>query len=222
MKGFGTDEKALVRVLSDKDPLQIDAIRSAFNRLFGRSLIDDMRKETSGWFRAGLLQLGRGPLQADVHLLHEAMDGIGTKETVLNDVLLSRTNADMKAIKSAYAQTFRRSLEDVVKGDLSMKTERHFMLVLAANRAEETAPVDPRQVDDDVMQLYKATEGRMGTDEILVCSILTARNNDQIRAIAFAYKQKFRKDLDDVIKSVSYTQPENLLQPQYTIRVCLC
>lgn len=203
MKGFGTDEKALIRVLSDKDPLQIDAIRSAFNRLFGRNLIEDMRKETSSHFQKGLLQLGRGPLQADVHLLHEAMDGMGTKEVVLNDVLLSRSNADLKAIKSAYAQTFRRSLEDVVKGDLSMKTERHFMLVLAANRAEDSAPVNPQQVDDDVMKLYKATEGRMGTDEILVCSILSSRNNDQIRAIAHAYKQKFRKDLDDVIKSVS-------------------
>ena len=90
----------------------------------------------------------------------------------------------------------------MVKSDLSMKTERHFMLVLAANRAEDSVPVDQRQVDDDVMQLYKATEGKMGTDEILVCQILTSRNNDQIRAIAHAYKQKFRRDLEDVIKSV--------------------
>lgn len=204
MKGFGTDERALIRALSDKDPLQIESIRSTYNRLFGRNLIDDMRKETSGYFQKGLLQLARGPLQADIHLLREAMDGPGTKETILNDILLSRTNADLKAIKSAYAQTFRRNLDDVVKGELSMKTERHFMLVLAANRAEETTPVNPQQVDDDVMQLYKATEGRMGTDEILVCSILSSRNNDQIRAIAFSYKHKFRKDLEDVIKSVSY------------------
>jgi len=201
MKGFGTDEKALIRVLCDKDPLQIEAIKSAFNRAFKRNLIQDLKSETSRWFEMGLVQLARGPLQADVNLLFEAMDGPGTKEVVLNDVLLSRSNADLKAIKAAYSQTFRRNLEDAVKGDLSMKTERHFMLVLAANRAEDSAPVDPRQVDEDVVQLYKATEGRMGTDEILVCSILTSRNNDQIRAIAHSYKQKFRKDLDDVIKS---------------------
>lgn len=206
MKGFGTDEKALIRILCDKDPLQIEAIKSAFNRAFGRNLVQDMKKETSGWFQKGLIQLGQGPLHADANLLFEAMDGPGTKEVVLNDVLLSRSNADLKAIKSAYSQTFRRNLEDAVKGDLSMKTERHFMLVLAANRAEDSAPVNPQQVDDDVMQLYKATEGRMGTDEILVCSILTSRNNDQIRAIAHSYKQKFRKDFDDVIKSVSVPQ----------------
>jgi annexin A7/11 len=122
MKGFGTDEKTLIRVLCDKDPLQIEAIKSAFNRAFKRNLIQDLKSETSGWFEMGLVQLARGPLQADVNLLLEAMDGPGTKEVVLNDVLLSRSNADLKAIKAAYSQTFRRNLEDAVKGDLSMKT----------------------------------------------------------------------------------------------------
>lgn len=207
MKGFGTDEKTLIRVLADKDPNQIEYIRSAFERDFGRNLVEDMRKETSSWFQKTLMQLGRGPLQADVHLLHEAMNGPGTKEVVLNDVLLSRSNADIKAIKNAYYSTFKRSLEDVVKGDLSFKTERHFVIVLGANRAEDSAPVDQRQVDDDVLQLYKATEGKMGTDEILVCSILSQRNNDQIRAIGHAYKQKFKKDFESVIKSVSPIGP---------------
>lgn len=201
MKGFGTDEKALIHILSNKDPLQVDAIREAFSRNFSRTLTDDLKSETSGYFELGLLQLARGPLLADVYNLFDAMSGPGTNELLLNDVLLSRSNADLRAIKQAYYKTFRRSLEDAVKGDLSMKTERHFMMVLAANRAEDAAPVVPQQVDGDVMELYKATEGKMGTDEILVCSIFTSRNDNQLRAIAHAYKQRFNKDLESVVKS---------------------
>jgi annexin A7/11 len=201
MKGFGTDEKALIRILSNKDPLQIEALRSEYERTFSRRLVRDIEKETSGWFETGLVQLARGPLLTDVHLLHWSMSGPGTKEVVLNDVLLGRSNADIHAIKSTYKREFGRSLEDAVRGDLSMKTERHFMMVLAGKRAEDSAPVDPRQVDDDVMHLYKATEGKVGTDEILVCSILTHRNDNQIRAISHAYRQKFNKDLVRVIRS---------------------
>ncbi|GAO15501.1 uncharacterized protein UV8b_03017 [Ustilaginoidea virens] len=201
MKGFGTDEKALIRSLSSKDPLQIDLVRSTFDRTFRRNLIRDLKDETSGWLEQGLVQLAYGPLLSDVHNLYNAMAGPGTKEVVLNDILLGRSNADMKAIKGAYYQTFHRSLEDTVKGDLSMKTERHFLMVLAANRAEDAAPVVPRQIDDDVMQIYKATEGKMGTDELLVCHILSSRNDNQIRAIAHSYQQKFNRDLDKVIKS---------------------
>ncbi|XXG94763.1 hypothetical protein Hte_001021 [Hypoxylon texense] len=200
MKGFGTDEKTLIRVLSSKDPLQIEAIKSAYFRTFSRTLEKDIISETRGWFETGLVAIVRGPLLHDVHLLNSAMDGPGTKEKVLNDVLLSRSNADMRAIKSIYQHTFHRSLESDVKGDLSMKTERHFLIVLGANRAEDSAPVVPQAIDQDVMELYRATEGKVGTDEMMVCSILSTRNDNQIRAINHAYEQKFRRRLEDVIK----------------------
>jgi annexin A7/11 len=202
MKGFGTDEKTLIRVLSTKDAYQVDMLRKRYSDLFKqRALIKDIQSETSGWFEEGLCALVRGPLHQDVHLLENAMRGLGTKEKVLNDVLLGRSNADMRAIKDTYKSTFRRSLEADVKGDLSMKTERHFMMVLAANR-NENAPINPQQIDQDVMELYKATEGKTGTDELLVCNILTQRSDDQIREIARTYEAKFRKNLESVIKSV--------------------
>ena len=39
---------------------------------------------------------------------------------------------------------------------------------------------------------------------------MSSRNNDQLRAIAHAYKQKFRRDLEDVIKSVSLVAARDL------------
>jgi len=199
MKGFGTDEKALVRVLGTKDPLQVGVLRQTYNCRFSRHLLNDVQSETSGWFEEGLCAIIRGPLQQDVHLLYAAMDGPGTKEKVLNDVLLGRSNADMRAIKEMYQKTYHISLESAVKGDLSMKTERHFLMVLAANR-NESAPVIPQQIDQDVMDLYKATEGKAGTDELLVCNILTQRSDAQIRVIAHTYQQKFTQTLETVIK----------------------
>ncbi len=202
MKGFGTDERALIRILATKDALQATALRDAFHRLHRRDLVLDVKSETSGWFEAGLVALARGPLLNDVHLLREAMSGAGTKEKALNDVLLGRTNADMNAIKSEYHRVFRRRLEDDVKGDLSMKTERHFMIVLSAQRAEDSAPIVKADIDRDVTELYNATEGKVGTDEIKVCSILSQRNDNQIRAISYEYQQKFARNLEDVIRRV--------------------
>ncbi|KAL2019297.1 hypothetical protein VTK56DRAFT_9764 [Thermocarpiscus australiensis] len=200
MKGFGTNEKTLIRVLATKDPLQIATIRDAYLRLHRRDLVTDIKSETSGWLEAGLVALARGPLLNDVYLLHEAISGLGTKEKVLNDVLLGRSNADINAIKSEYQRTFHRRLEDDVRGDLSMKTERHFMIVLGAQRAEDAAPVVKAEIDRDVNDLYNATEGKIGTDEMKVCSILSTRNDNQIRAIAYEYQQKYARSLEDVIR----------------------
>lgn len=200
MKGFGTDEKALIRILADKDPLQIDAIRTAFQRAHNRDLIKDIQSETSRYFEDGLVALARGPLLHDVHLLREAMSGPGTKEKVLNDVLLGRSNADMQAIKSKYMEVFRKRLEEDVRGDLSLKTERHFDMVLQATRAEDSAPVDPNSTQRDVQTLYDATEGKMGADQIVVCSIMSMRNDNQIRDIAVQYKTKYGRSLEEVFR----------------------
>jgi annexin A7/11 len=200
MKGFGTDEKTLIRILADKDPIQINAIKTAYHARHKRHLLQDVQGETSGWLEEGLCAIIRGPLQQDVVYLRQGTEGPGTKEKILNDVLLGRSNADMQAIKAEFQKTYRTSLESVIKGELSMKTERHFLMVLAANRAEESAPVIPQQVDQDVMDIYRATEGKVGTDELLVCSILSQRSDRQIGAIAHTYKQKFTRDLETVIK----------------------
>lgn len=203
MKGFGTDEKALIRVLAPKDPLQIQAIQAAYTRSHNRNLIKDIESETRGYFETGLVSICRGPLMHDVYILRDALKGPGTNEAMLNDVLLGRSNADMAAIKSAYAREFRASLEADVKSDLSFKTEEHFLIVLAGNRIEESTPINSQAIEQEVKDLHRATAGQMGTDEMLVCSILSTRSNAQIQAIASTYEQRFRKKLEDVIRSVS-------------------
>lgn len=201
MKGFGTDEKAIIAILPRLDPLQIAALRQQYHQRHHRNLIADLESETGGYFRDALVAMVRGPLEQDVYNAHRALEGLGTKETLLNDVLLSRSNADLNAIKALYHQTYRRSLEADVKGDLSMKTERLFAMVLSARRAEETAPVIPQAVDADVSELYRATEGtKVGADSITVCQILSSRSDGQIRAISQAYQLKYHRALHEVIK----------------------
>jgi len=185
----------LIRHLADKDPLQIEVIRNSYNKLHNRHLLNDVKSEVSGYLEEGLCAIIRGPLQQDVVLLRDAMDGPGTKENVLNDVLLGRSNADLHAIKSLYQRTYHQSLESAIKADLSMKTERHFLMVLAAN-------INPQDIDNKALELYKATEGKVGTDELLVCNILSQNSDAQIRAIAAAYKAKYSRDLETVIKKV--------------------
>ena len=200
MKGFGTDEAVLIRILGHMGPLEIPVLKQTYQQRHHRSLEGDIDSETSGYFNMTLLSILRGPLQQDVWKLHKALNGAGTKESWLNDVLIGRSNADMNAIKHAYQQTYHRSLESDVRGDLSAKTERLFSMILSASRQEESAPVIPQQVDADVTELHRATEGKVGTEQLTVCSILSNRSDGHIRAITHAYEHKYRIPLEKVIE----------------------
>jgi annexin A7/11 len=200
MKGFGTDELTLIRVLAPMGPLEIASVKAAFQGRHRRDLVKDVHSETGNHFRETLEAILRGPLDQDCHTIHSAIQGLGTKESALNEVLLARSNADMHAIKSRYQQLYSRTLESDVRGDLSLKTERLFDMVMAARRAEDTAPVLPHDTDRDVREIYSATEGRAGTDQMTVCAILSSRSNGQIRAISAAYKRQYQRPLAEVLR----------------------
>lgn len=201
MKGFGTDEAALIRVLAKLSPLEVPVIKETYRQRHGRDLENDVRKEVSGYFELCLLSILRGPLQQDVWCLDKALKGAGTNEDLLNEILLGRSNADIQAIKQAYHHTYHRSLEHDVREDLSAKTERLFSMVLSATRQEESAPVIPQSVDADVSEIHRCTEARLGAEQLTVCSLLSKRSDNQIRAIAHAYEHKYRRPLEKVLVS---------------------
>jgi len=200
MKGFGTDEKTLIQVLAPMGPLEIASVKQAFQQGHKRDLMKDVHSETSSYFREGLEALIRGPLEQDCFTLREGLSGMGTKEELLDEVLLGRTNADINAIKRHYQQMYNRSLESDLKSDLSGKTERLYDMVVAARRTEESAPINPQQIDQNVNDLYKATEGQMGTDELQVCAIISSASTAQLRAIAEAYQRRYQRTLVECIR----------------------
>lgn len=200
-KGFGTDEKALIGVLAKKDPLQIGTIHAQFDKRFMKSLVHLMEKENSGYFAKGLVEICRGPLVSDCYNLMEAMKGLGTKEVVLDDVLVGRSNADVNAIKEKYQQLFKRSLESDLRSDLSANTEQMYMMIIAAKRAEDSHPVLPHEVEQAVTDLQNNMGGFAGKNAIQVCQILTTKSDPQLKAIATAYEHRFHKSLEQTLKS---------------------
>lgn len=201
MKGFGTDEKTLIAALAKKDPIQMNTIRMQYDDRLKRNLVGDLKSETSGYFEKGLVQIARGPLESDCYNLMEAMKGIGTKEAVLDDILVGRSNADLNAIKQKYQQLFKRTLESDLRGDLSAGTAQMYDMIAAARRKEDSYPVIPQEIEQAVTDLQGSMGGFGNNKTAAVCEILTSKNDAQLRAIAQTYEQRFRKSLHNVVKA---------------------
>jgi annexin A7/11 len=212
MKGFGTDEKALIAVLSRLDPLQMAAVRSTYTQAHHRDLYKDIESETSGHFEQGLLAVVEGPLGHDVECVRESVKGMGTKEWLMNDVLLGRSNADLRAIKTAYERKYHRSLERDIEDDLSFKTAELFKAVLHANRHDEHAPINPQTIESEARVLHNATSGRAVNDVSEFCAVFARVSDAEIRAIDQAFHARYHTSLEKHIeKSFSGHMQEALL-----------
>ncbi|PWW78906.1 Annexin [Tuber magnatum] len=199
-KGFGTDERALISVLGYRDGPTIDAIRALYTTRVRRDLIETLEKETSGNLETALVSTALGPIESEAYFAHRAVAGPGTNESMLTEVIMGKNNQQIATLKSAYQSRYREPLESAVRGDLSGKTEQLFVMALAGNRMEDWVQVDPQIVSNDVRTLYAATQGRIGTDEIQVCSILTRANDAYIRAYADSYRRQYAQDFLKMIR----------------------
>uniref|UniRef100_A0A8C0X777 Annexin n=1 Tax=Castor canadensis TaxID=51338 RepID=A0A8C0X777_CASCN len=104
MKGLGTDEDAIIRVLAYCNTAQRQEIRTAYKSSIGRDLMDDLKSELSGNFEQVIIGMMTPTLLYDVQELRKAMKGAGTDEGCLIEILASRTPEEIRLINQTYQQ----------------------------------------------------------------------------------------------------------------------
>lgn len=198
MKGFGTDEKAIIKVLTTCNNEQRQQIKTVFKTMFGKDLNKELKSELGGNLEDAVMALMKDRIGYDAQCLREAMKGMGTDESVLIEILATRSNADIEAIKAKYQKAYDRDLEK----DLMSETGGHFKRILVSlvqgNRNESTA-VDHAKAKEQAKALFEAGEGRWGTDESAFNKVFMLSSNAQLRAVF----EEYRKISDnDIFKAV--------------------
>ncbi|TKS84611.1 Annexin A3 35-alpha calcimedin [Collichthys lucidus] len=113
-------------------------------------------------------------VEEDVSALRKAIEGIGTTEKTLIEVLTQRSNAQRQLIAKAYEKATGRTLVADLEGD----THGDFEDLLVAL-------VTPPAVYD-CQEVIRAIKGA-GTTESTLTEIFASRSNRQIKALSEAY-----------------------------------
>ncbi|XP_022111170.1 uncharacterized protein LOC110990467 isoform X2 [Acanthaster planci] len=199
MKGLGTDEKSIIEVVTHRSNVQRQKISKQFKQMFGKDLIKEFKGELSGKLLDVVNGLMMTPEKYDAYQLHKAIKGLGTDEAVLIEILCTRSNASIDAIKSAYETAYNQNLEEDVADDTSGNFQRLLVSVLQGARPEGDE-VDPDKAQADAMALYKAGEDKWGTDESRFNVIIMSRSYAQLRATFEEYAKISKNDIEQAIK----------------------
>ncbi|XP_045698065.1 annexin A7 isoform X4 [Phyllostomus hastatus] len=194
MKGFGTDEQAIVDVVANRSNDQRQKIKAAFKTMYGKDLIKDLKSELSGNVEELVLALFMPTTYYDAWSLRNAMKGAGTQERVLIEILCTRTNQEIQEIVRCYQSEFGRDLEKDIRSDTSGHFERLLVSMCQGNR-DENQNVNHQLAQEDAQRLYQAGEGKLGTDESCFNMILATRSFPQLRATMEAYSRMANRDL---------------------------
>ncbi|XP_008550971.1 annexin B9 isoform X1 [Microplitis demolitor] len=200
MKGFGTDEKAIINVLANRTNLQRQEIAFQFKTLYGKDLIKDLKSELTGNFENLVVAMMTPIPNYYATELHEAMSGIGTDECVLIEVMCTMSNQEIHMIRQAYESIYGRSLEDDLREDTSGCFKR-LMVSLCCGHRDESFEVNQSAAMEDARRLLQAGELRFGTDESTFNAVLVQRSIPQLKQIFAEYQNITGNSIEDAIKN---------------------
>lgn len=199
MKGFGTDEQAIIDILTTRSNAQRQLIKEHFLHEYGRDLIEDLKSELGGKFEDVIIALMFPPVQYICKQLHKAMAGMGTNESSLVEILCTKTNEEMAEIVTCYENMYDRPLAEHMCSETSGHFRRLLTLIVTGVR-DPAKTVDPEKAKEQAEALYNAGEAKLGTDEEVFNRIMAHGSFAQLRLVFEEYKQVSGQTIEQAIK----------------------
>jgi annexin A7/11 len=204
-KGLGTDEDTVINILANRSKHQIEKIDHEYRTQSsqGTSLLHALEKELSGSFLKLAIGVVTPVIELKKRALLHAVEGLGTRESTLIDVLSHSTNEEIREIAKD-ADLYNKILDDI-GGDFKR-------VIATLFRGERpSGGISTKEAEDLAHAFYKAGEGKLGTDEKKYIDIITGHSLQALHEIDEAYKQKHKHGLIKAVESETSGDLKNSL-----------
>jgi hypothetical protein len=194
MKGLGTDDSVLINIMTHRSKAQLQQIAEVYIREFKHSLERDIAGDTSGNYCILLCDLLKPVHAYKVESIRKSVKGIGTRESILIDVLTQSSNHEIAAIKSLYPDVERN-----ISNDTSGNFRKVLLDLLKGNR-QETNVIDDSKAEHTAHEIYKAGEYRLGTNDSKFVDIMTTYSPYFLDRVNYHYTRIYHHSLYKAIE----------------------
>jgi hypothetical protein len=141
VKGLGTDEEALIELLTTRSNEQLNAAKQAYQTMFNRDIEKDIKSDTSGFFQKVLVSLltasrpntnmvDKTQAKIDAQsLLNSGAKKWGTDEGTFLTIFCARSYSNLRVMFEEYQTLSGHAIEDDVKKEMSGNLSKSFQAI---------------------------------------------------------------------------------------------
>jgi hypothetical protein len=145
IKGLGTDEEALIELLTTRSNEQLNAAKQTYQTMFNRDIEKDIKSDTSGFFQKVLVSLltasrpnsnmvDKTQAKIDAQSLFNAgAKKWGTDEGIFLTIFCARSYSQLRAMFEEYKTLAGHPIEDDIKKEMSGNLSKSFQAISMFN-----------------------------------------------------------------------------------------
>lgn len=194
------DENALIDITINHTNAERVKMRDDYKAKFGRDLIEDFEKNFKSDFKDTVVGVFKTPAEYDADLLYYAMKGVGSDKDIITEVLCFKTPDRINEMKAKFQEKYGKDLVAEVKSETSGDYQAIVMHILEGSRGDG-GNADLEKCSGIAEELYKAGEGKLGTDEATFIKHFTSLSSDELLLVCKEYHKKYKKNMLDTIEN---------------------
>lgn len=196
----GKDENYFIDLTLNKTNSERIKLRDDYKAKFGRDLLEDFEKNFKSDFLETLIGVFKSPAEYDADLLYKAMKGIGSDKDIITEVLCFRNPERINQIKEKFQEKYGKDLVAEIKSETSGDYQKIVLKLLEGDRTQD-GKADVEKCSGIADELYKAGEGKIGTDESIFIKYFTSLSPNELLIVCKEYHKKYKKNMLDVIEN---------------------
>ncbi|KAK3038959.1 hypothetical protein RJ639_027444 [Escallonia herrerae] len=211
--GWGTDERAIIKVLGRRNAGQRRKIKETYQQLYNESLIHALQSELSGDFGKAVILWTSDPPERDARLANEALKswkkGINQVQVIV-ELACAYSPHHLVAVRQAYCSLFDCSLEEDIISNAALPVRKILVGLVRSYRYDKEV-VDSDVAEAEAAMLHEAIEAKQ-LDHDNVVLILGTRNIFQLKLTFDCYKQNYGNHIDEDVESCGDGLLESVLR----------
>jgi hypothetical protein len=188
----------ITEILCKRKNKQIQDIKKKYSATYGDILEEKINDDYSGTLKTLLLTLLKDPIDNQINDLFKSMDGLGTDDDTLIEIIATTPPHKFKEISEKYEKKYSRKLEDDIKGDTSNAYQRLLIAIVQGNRRENPYP-NINKIKEMVNEL-KVEEGEKLDKDIFIKHFALS-SPSEIIMLFYYYEKQYKQSLLEVIEN---------------------
>ena len=198
--GKPKDPNTLIQILTHRSNEQRQQILQEYYHQYQINIGDEFNNHLSGNFKEAIISLFYTPSDYDCYQIKKAVEGLGTDEDTLIEIIASRTNEELKQIKQRFLQLYSKDVVEVVKSETSGHLQKILIALLQADRPCNIIP-NEQICAETAKRLYDSQSQKKDNLYNAFIYSFTQKSREELALICKIYYDRYNQTLLEVVEN---------------------